>query len=149
MGPITVRCKNYRAHVRVADPSRGGGHYVCGKCKVAVELPEPFGLNSDASTQSDYVEGQFSPIAENGILNQGLKWFKVQSPFTRLVLLLAAIVALWFIGAWASGIVYDRDCRDFGTHSKAQLFYHLTGGPILDFRNLDGDDDGKACERLP
>ena len=136
---IRVRCKNCRAHVRVADPSRGGGYYVCGKCKEAVELP----------AQSDYAVGQFLSTAEDGILNQGLKWFKAQSRFARFLLLLAALLGLWLIGAWTSGVAYDRDCRDFDSHSKAQWFYHLTGGPVLDFHHLDGDDDGKACERLP
>ena len=57
MGPITVSCRNFRANVHIADPTRGGGRYVCGKCQEAVELPEPYGLNSDASTLSDYVGG--------------------------------------------------------------------------------------------
>ena len=57
MGPITVKCRNCRANVHIADPTRGGGRYVCGKCQEAVELPEPYGLNSDASTLSDYVGG--------------------------------------------------------------------------------------------
>ena len=65
------------------------------------------------------------------------------------LLVLATIVGLWLAASWVSGKVYDRDCRDFGTHGKAQLFYHLTGGPMFNFHGLDGDRDGSACESLP
>lgn len=77
-----------------------------------------------------------------------LKWFLGQSIQIRIVLVLLTLVLLWLMGVWIFGQVYDRDCRDFRTHADAQRFYHFTGGPVLDFHNLDGDDDGNACERL-
>ena len=78
-----------------------------------------------------------------------MKWIREQSPKARIAWLVAALAAVWFLGSCASSIFYERDCRHFGTHSDAQRFYHLTGGPILDFHGLDGDNDGSACERLP
>jgi hypothetical protein len=40
----------------------------------------------------------------------------------------------------------DRDCSDFATQSDAQTFFLLGGGISSDRHNLDGDDDGIACE---
>ena len=63
-----------------------------------------------------------------------------------VILSLLVISAVGIAGSSLSALVYDRDCSDFATYESAQLFYHLTGGPILDFHNLDGDNNGEACE---
>jgi Excalibur calcium-binding domain len=41
----------------------------------------------------------------------------------------------------------DRDCNDFKTQKQAQRFFkrNQPGDP----HNLDGDNDGRACESLP
>ena len=78
-----------------------------------------------------------------------LEWFLSQTTPKRLGLVALAVVVVWFLLSWISSVVYERDCRHFNTHAGAQRFYHLTGGPVLDFHGLDGDDDGRACERLP
>ncbi len=42
------------------------------------------------------------------------------------------------------------DCGDFDTHAHAQDFFLGTGGALdNDPYRLDGDHDGRACERLP
>ena len=43
----------------------------------------------------------------------------------------------------------DRDCADFNSQWEAQRFFEDSGGWLLDPHNLDGDDDGRACELLP
>ncbi|HEX3733640.1 MAG TPA: excalibur calcium-binding domain-containing protein [Solirubrobacterales bacterium] len=43
---------------------------------------------------------------------------------------------------------HDRDCSDFKTHRQAQHFFE-THNPRRDPNNLDGDNDGIACEDLP
>jgi hypothetical protein len=43
---------------------------------------------------------------------------------------------------------HDRDCADFATHRQAQHFYEKHD-PRRDPYNLDGDNDGRACEDLP
>ena len=43
----------------------------------------------------------------------------------------------------------DRNCSDFSTHEEAQAFFIAAGGPESDPHNLDGDNDGIACESLP
>ena len=44
----------------------------------------------------------------------------------------------------------DVDCADFDTHAHAQDFFVGTGGSTSnDPYRLDGDHDGRACERLP
>ena len=43
----------------------------------------------------------------------------------------------------------DRDCSDFDTQRQAQRFFRRHGGPRRDPHNLDGDNDGIACESLP
>jgi len=40
---------------------------------------------------------------------------------------------------------YDHDCSDFDSQEEAQEFYESENG---DPHNLDGDDDGEACESL-
>ncbi|MSQ40622.1 MAG: hypothetical protein EXR55_02970 [Dehalococcoidia bacterium] len=77
-----------------------------------------------------------------------LRWFQEQSFKARVAWLFVALVGVWFLGSCASGVFYDRDCRDFSTHADAQRVYHLTGGPVLDFHHRDGDRDGIACESL-
>ena len=42
----------------------------------------------------------------------------------------------------------DKDCADFSTWKQAQRFFKKHGGPQRDPHNLDGDDDGIACEEL-
>lgn len=42
----------------------------------------------------------------------------------------------------------DRDCSDFRTQRRAQLFF-LRHGPRRDRHRLDVDGDGTACESLP
>lgn len=41
----------------------------------------------------------------------------------------------------------DRDCRDFRTRAEAQAFFEAAGPN--DPHRLDGDGDGRVCERLP
>ena len=41
----------------------------------------------------------------------------------------------------------DRDCSDFKTHAQAQRFFEKHN-PRRDPHNLDGDNDGIACEDL-
>jgi hypothetical protein len=43
---------------------------------------------------------------------------------------------------------HDRDCADFATHRQAQRFFEKHN-PGRDPHNLDGDNDGRACEDLP
>jgi len=77
-----------------------------------------------------------------------VEWYRGQTRNVKVVVVVVAAVVIWMVGSYVLGVVYDRDCRHFSSHAQAQTFYHLTGGPVLDFHNLDGDDDGKACERL-
>jgi hypothetical protein len=42
----------------------------------------------------------------------------------------------------------DRDCSDFSTQRQAQHFFEKHN-PRRDPHNLDGDDDGIACEDNP
>jgi hypothetical protein len=42
----------------------------------------------------------------------------------------------------------DRDCADFKSHAQAQRFFEKHN-PGRDPHNLDGDNDGIACEDLP
>ncbi len=62
-------------------------------------------------------------------------------------------VALWILGMmWfpeiAEGVEPDRDCSDFSHWEDAQAFFLKEGGPDDDPHNLDGDDNGIACESL-
>ncbi len=41
-----------------------------------------------------------------------------------------------------------HNCSDFDTWSEAQSFFESEGGPGSDPHNLDGDDDGIACQSL-
>ena len=43
----------------------------------------------------------------------------------------------------------DRNCNDFTTWQEAQNFYLAQGGPTTDPHNLDGNNDGTACQSLP
>lgn len=44
----------------------------------------------------------------------------------------------------------DRDCSDFATRAEAQRYFESIGGsPSNNADRLDGDGDGRACERLP
>lgn len=47
-------------------------------------------------------------------------------------------------GSSGGGIVGDADCEDFSTQAAAQRYHERHGDD-----NLDGDDDGRACEHLP
>jgi Spy/CpxP family protein refolding chaperone len=75
--------------------------------------------------------------------------------------LVVPILALTLLGASASAQAasapapaavaarfHDRDCSDFKTHRQAQHFFE-THNPRRDPNNLDGDNDGIACEDLP
>ncbi len=42
-----------------------------------------------------------------------------------------------------------HNCSDFDTWSEAQSFFESEGGPDSDPHNLDGNDDGIACQSLP
>ena len=42
----------------------------------------------------------------------------------------------------------DRNCGDFSNWSTAQSFFVAGGGPTNDPHQLDGDNDGIACESL-
>lgn len=61
----------------------------------------------------------------------------------HLVLLTAAALTV-FVLVPASAAAIDYDCADFATQEEAQK-YLLPGDPY----NLDGDNDGIACEDLP
>lgn len=43
----------------------------------------------------------------------------------------------------------EYNCADFETQPGAQRFFTNAGGPSQDTNNLDGDNDGEACEALP
>jgi len=43
----------------------------------------------------------------------------------------------------------DKDCSDFVSQRAAQIFFLRHGGPRYDPDDLDGDDDGVACEDNP
>lgn len=43
----------------------------------------------------------------------------------------------------------EYNCADFSTQPEAQKFFKNAGGPSQDTNNLDGDNDGEACESLP
>jgi hypothetical protein len=58
------------------------------------------------------------------------------------LLVLGSIASLALLPASASAV--DYDCEDFATQEEAQE-YLLPGDPY----NLDGDNDGVACEDLP
>jgi hypothetical protein len=61
---------------------------------------------------------------------------------------LAAIVSAAAMAQPAAAVLHDRDCSDFRTHRQAQHFFE-THNPRRDPHNLDGDNDGIACEVLP
>ncbi len=43
----------------------------------------------------------------------------------------------------------EYNCDDFTTQPEAQKFFLNAGGARADTNNLDGDNDGEACEALP
>lgn len=43
----------------------------------------------------------------------------------------------------------EYNCDDFSTQAEAQEFFINAGGPSEDVNQLDGDNDGEACEHLP
>lgn len=43
----------------------------------------------------------------------------------------------------------EYNCADFATQQEAQKFFKNAGGPNKDVNNLDGDNDGVACQALP
>jgi hypothetical protein len=43
----------------------------------------------------------------------------------------------------------EYNCADFTTQAEAQKFFVNAGGVSKDMNNLDGDNDGVACESLP
>ncbi len=42
-----------------------------------------------------------------------------------------------------------KDCDDFSTQAQAQAWFNSYYGECGDVANLDGDNDGRACEGLP
>ena len=65
-------------------------------------------------------------------------------------LLLFAIGGFGPVAGSSTSTAYaaDRDCADFSTQLEAQNFFLAHGGPNDDPHRLDGDGDGKACEKL-
>ena len=43
----------------------------------------------------------------------------------------------------------EYNCDDFDTQEAAQRFFVKAGGPNKDVNNLDGDNNGIACQALP
>jgi len=43
----------------------------------------------------------------------------------------------------------EYNCADFATQEAAQRFFVKAGGPSKDVNNLDGDNNGIACQTLP
>ncbi len=69
-----------------------------------------------------------------------------------LVLLGAAALIVCLISALPAAATahrLDKDCDNFKTQKEAQIFYIKHGGPRYDPDDLDGDDDGVACEDNP
>jgi hypothetical protein len=76
------------------------------------------------------------------------------SRFTSKILVLigaAALVALLIasLPAAASAKRLDKDCDNFNNQKAAQIYFIKHGGPRYDPDDLDGDDDGVACEDNP
>jgi Excalibur calcium-binding domain len=67
---------------------------------------------------------------------------RLTAPILALFLTAAAVTAQPAVA------FHDRDCSDFRTHRQAQHFFE-THNPRRDPHNLDGDNDGIACEELP
>jgi hypothetical protein len=63
---------------------------------------------------------------------------------TSLIVLLVSLLP-----AAASAQRADKDCVNFANQKAAQIFYIKHGGPRYDADDLDGDDDGVACEDNP
>ena len=65
----------------------------------------------------------------------------------RIALVLAlTAAALWLIAPAASAQADDQNCADFASQADAQA--HLDAD-TTDPDNLDGDNDGQACEAYP
>jgi len=62
------------------------------------------------------------------------------------VALIAVAVTALPTAASARG---DKDCADFPSQKAAQIFFIKHGGVRYDPDDLDGDDDGVACEDNP
>lgn len=118
----------------------------CPKCGSAIRSPD------DSAT--DIGDTQRPAVATTSADSTGSRARDAWEWYLSLVLLAkaawaaAAVLAVLFLGAWTVAQVWDRDCKDFRTQADAQRFWHLNGGPILDFHHLDGDSDGRACESL-
>jgi hypothetical protein len=63
------------------------------------------------------------------------------APTFALALILGAALAQ------PAAAFHDRDCADFSSHAQAQRFFEKHN-PRRDPHNLDGDNDGIACEDL-
>jgi hypothetical protein len=69
-----------------------------------------------------------------------------------LTLLGAAALVVLLISALpsaASARHADKDCANFKSQRAAQIYFLKLGGPRYDPDDLDGDDDGIACEDNP
>jgi competence protein ComEC len=64
-------------------------------------------------------------------------------------IIVIALVAAGLGVAAQPAVAGDKDCSDFKSQKQAQKFFKKHGGPQRDPHNLDGDDDGIACEDLP
>jgi hypothetical protein len=68
------------------------------------------------------------------------------------VLLGAAALIVFLISALPAAAAahrLDKDCDNFNSQKAAQIFFINHGGPRYDPDDLDGDDDGVACEDNP
>lgn len=52
-------------------------------------------------------------------------------------------------GTQGAKLTNEYNCADFQTQTSAQKFFTNAGGISKDTNNLDGDNDGVACEALP
>jgi hypothetical protein len=77
----------------------------------------------------------------------------VHNPARKTLALLgaAAVIALLSIAlpTVASARHLDKDCDNFRSQKSAQIYFLKLGGPHYDPDDLDGDDDGIACEDNP
>ncbi len=63
----------------------------------------------------------------------------------------ASLLALLLIAALPSAAPasVDRDCPSFASQRAAQIYFLRHGGPSRDPQDLDGNDNGVACEDNP
>ena len=64
----------------------------------------------------------------------------------RLFCLALSVAIMLMLASVASAQTVELDCVDFATQGEAQAVYDEDSS---DPNDLDGDDDGEACETLP